>query len=237
MPPQPLLKVCSAATVELSPQRVIERPQVAAWIAECIACWSIVETHTSRLFTLLLDVNVEAGMELYNQFGGASLKENVIKALARSKLHRKDFEIIDALLKVINSHQKTRDKIAHWYWGISDQVPDGLVLIDPRELLIRSARLREKALTRKKGERMTYDFGIPLDKMYVYRIKDLRADAAAFSDLAILIIKCHGLCYLRGGPALFRLRRELSKDDHLSSRLPHSRGNQGTRSTQPKPPR
>jgi hypothetical protein len=222
MPPQPLLKVCSNATVELSLQRVIERPQVAAWIAECIACWSIVEYETSRLFTLLLDVNVEAGMELYNQFGGASLKESGIKALARSKLHRKDFEIIEALLKAINSHEKTRNKIAHWYWGISDQVPDGLVLIDPKELLILSARIRDKAINRKKGERTKYDFGIPLDNMYAYRIKDLRLDAAAFSDLAILIKKCHGLCYLRSGPALFRLRRALSQDDRLMSLLSRS---------------
>lgn len=215
MPPQPLLTVCSNATVELSPQRIIERPQVAAWVGECIACWSIVEHETSRLFTLLLDVNVEAGMELYNQFGGASLKENGIKALARSKLQRPDYEIIDALLKMIKSQEKTRNKIAHWYWGVSDQVPDGLVLVDPRELLILSARTRDKSLRRKKGERTKYDFGIPRDKFYVYRVKDLQADAAAFSDLAILIQRCHALCYLRVGPALYRLRRELSIDGRL----------------------
>jgi len=219
MPPQPILKICPDAGLSFTPERVIERPEVAAWIAQCIACWSWVETQMSRLFTLLLGVNVEAGMELYNSFGGASLKENGLKILARSKLETTDYRIIDALLKVVDSHQKTRDKMAHWYWGISDQIQDGLVLIDPKDILIRAARLMDKE---RSGKRATIeDFRFPLDRIYVYRIKDLEADAKAFIELASLVNRCHGLCFLRGQP-LVRRRDELSKDGRLAQWLSRS---------------
>lgn len=216
MPPQPLLKICPEAGISFTPERVIERPEVAAWIGQCITCWSWVETQTSRLFTLLLGLNIEAGTELYNSFPGASLKENGIKILARSKLGPAHYQIIDALLKVVNSHQKIRDKIAHWYWGISDQITDGLILVDPKDILIQDARVKDKAL---RSEFPTADdYRIPLDRVYVYRTKDLQVDVKAFIELAALVTKCHGLCRLQGN-RLWQLRDELLTDDRLASRL------------------
>ncbi|HLH12435.1 MAG TPA: hypothetical protein VKV77_11230 [Methylovirgula sp.] len=202
--------------MSFTPERTIERPEVASWIAQCITCWSWVETQTSRLFSLLLGLNIEAGVELYNSFGGASLKENAIKVLARSKLAPAHYQLIDALLKVINSHQKTRDKIAHWYWGISDQIQDGLVLVDPKDILIRDARIADKQL---RSEQLTADdYRITLEHIYIYRVRDLQADAKTFIELAALVNKCHGLCRLTGN-RLWQLRDELSRDARLVERL------------------
>jgi len=145
---------------------------------------------------MLLGINIEAGMELYNSFGGVSLKENSIKVLARAKLGPAHYEIIDALLKVINSHQKTRDKIDHWYWGISDQIADGLVLVDPKDILIRDARVMDKFL--RSQQPTAEDHRMPLDRIYVYRVKDLQADARDFIELAKLVNKCQGLCVSKG---------------------------------------
>jgi hypothetical protein len=217
MPPQPLLKICPDAGISFTPESVIERPEVAAWIGQCIACWSWVETQTSRLFTHLLDLNVEDGVELYNSFGGASLKENGIKILARSKLPRRSFEIIEALLKVINSHQKTRDKISHWYWGISDQIRDGLVLIDPKQILIRDARIRDM---RANGKRpAASDYRYPPELIRVYRVQDLQVDAKSFIELAQLVNKCARLCFKMESQQLSQLHDELSNDGRLAARL------------------
>jgi hypothetical protein len=231
MPPQPLLKICSDAiisftpernreTILFPPERVMERPAVAAHIAQCIVCWSLVEIETSRLFTRLfgLGPDFEAGVELYNQFGGASLKENAIKVLARSGRGRACYEIIDALLKVINSQQKTRDKIAHWCWGISDQIPDGLVLVDPKDILLHEARMAQKYL---RGDELpsVEERQLPLDIVYVYRVADLQADARAFVELAALVKKCHGLCTTSHDQRFWQLRDELLRDDRLASRL------------------
>jgi hypothetical protein len=219
MPPQPIKFIKPDAGISFTPESTIERPEVGAWIAQCIACYSWVETQTSRLFSALLRLNVEAGIELYNELGGASLKENGLKILARSRLAPPDYAIIEALLKVIQSHQKIRDKIAHWYWGKSDQIEDGLVLIDPKYILIHRARLAD---IRNEGKRPTYeDYRYPLDKIYVYRVQDLQVDAKAFIDLALLVNKCHGLCALQG-PELVQLRDELSKDGRIAERLGRS---------------
>jgi hypothetical protein len=136
--------------------------------------------------------------------------------LARSRLAPPDFAIIDALLKVIQSNQKTRDKIAHWYWGKSDQIEDGLVLIDPKYILIHDARLAD--MWRAGTHPSNADYRYPVDKIYVYRIKDLQVDAKAFCDLALLVNKCHGLC-VRQGVDLQELREELSKDGRIAERL------------------
>jgi hypothetical protein len=216
MPPQPFLKICPDASVSFTPGRVIERPEVAAWIAQCITCWSLVETETSRLFTLFLGLNVEAGTALYNSFGAASLKENGIKTLARSKLPGGCYELIDALLKVIASHRKIRDKLAHWYWGISDEISDGLVLIDPKDILVREAFILDKLW--RADQPTKEDQQYPLASIYVYRIKDLKVDADAFMQLAELVKKCHGLCFRRGN-RLWQLRAELLRDGRLAERL------------------
>jgi hypothetical protein len=113
MPPQPLRLIRPDAGLLFAPEATIERPEVGAWIAQCIACWSWVETQTSRLLVQLAAINVQDGVELYNDMRGASLKESSIRILARARLPKSDFSIIDALLQVIRSNQKTRDKIAH----------------------------------------------------------------------------------------------------------------------------
>lgn len=51
------------------------------------------------------------------------------------------YAVLEALLKVTGAQQKTRDKYAHWYWGTCEELLDGLVLVDPRHLMQRRARL------------------------------------------------------------------------------------------------
>jgi hypothetical protein len=224
MPPRPESpKTFRSAAVSFKIGRAIERPEVAAWIGQCVTCWAQVEAQASRLFTLLSGLNAEAGVALYNSFTGASLKENSIKVLARSGLARKDYELIDALLRVVRSHQNTRDKIAHWYWLFSDQIPDGLVLIDPKGILTRDARLLDlrRAISRGRRRIPIDALRFPKDRMYVYRVKDLKADADVFVRLAQLVNRCHGLCRLKG-KALAQRRAELSRDGLLAPQLARS---------------
>jgi hypothetical protein len=216
MPPQPISKIAPKARISFNPYWFLERPEVAAGIGQCIMRWATVETQVSHIFTVLAGLNSEAGVELYNAFGGASLKDNSIKVLARSRLEPSDCKIIEALLKVVQSHQKIRDKIAHWYWGMSDDIPDGLILIDPKYLLARHARFLD---FRKKGQVPL--FSIDLEKIYVYRVSDLEVDANAFMQVAELVRRCYLLCS-RTGEKLVALRDELSKHDLLAPLLVRS---------------
>jgi hypothetical protein len=216
MPPQPLSRIRPDAGISFCPELTFQRPEVAVWMAQCIAVWSWVERQMSRMFVTLFGINVEAGVELHNSFGGAGLKVNAFEILARSRLSPDDYKILDALLDVVDSHAKTRNKIAHWYWGYSDQIDDGLVLIDPKHILIQTARVAD---IQNAGARPTADdIRYPLDKIYVYRTSDLKHDAESFISLALLVNKCHGLC-ARKGPELVSLCEELSKDSRLAQRL------------------
>ena len=63
---------------------------------------------------------------------------------------RADFEI--------GSNQKARDKLAHHIWGISPNLPDALLLVDPKAVVTSA---------------------INYDEVYVYRENDLQSIIAA----------------------------------------------------------
>ena len=219
MPPQPVRRVLPEIGYEFSPELMFRRPEVATWIAQCIGCWSWVETQRGRLLAYLVGINVQDGIELYNNFRSASSKDASFKILARARLQTDDFKIFDALLQVIATHEKTRNKLAHWFWGYSSDIEDGLILMDPREILRHQAAMQD--FNNKHGpsgrvpmELIKYN----LDHIYVWRVDDLKRDAESFTSLAGLIVRCGGLIGLKG-EELTRRRDELSKDARIAERL------------------
>lgn len=215
MPPQPLTRIASGIGIAFSLELVRERPEVAAKIGEAIACYSWVETQVSRLFVDLAGLNTVAATELFNAFDSARLKINAIKILAMTNLDKDTFVVIERLIKTVQSHQKIRDKLAHWYWAYSEQILDGLILVDSRYMVARHANLMEiQRITQKTPP--LQDMIIPHDVLYVYRVSDLNVDIQAFVSLAQLVNKCRNLCFVKD-EALAQLRRELLSDARLGT--------------------
>jgi len=63
-----------------------------------------------------------------------SAKSTAISILAERKLDADQLKLLRAIIKVAKSAQKERDKLAHWVWGTSTNLPDALLLSDPRNL-------------------------------------------------------------------------------------------------------
>ena len=187
MPIHPILSLYSDPTIRLDTQAVMQRPEAAAWVMQCIANWSWVESATSTLFVNLLGTNLPAGAALYSDMTSALAKDRALRSVALAALASEGYAVLEALLKATASRQKTRDKYAHWYWGICEEMSDGLVLVDPRNLMRRRARLLD-----------AYDRGrpkIPPDlypdatMIYAARVSDLKLDAADFSECAKLVFE------------------------------------------------
>lgn len=179
---QPILKVVTKPTVHLDPERVVERPEAAAQVTHCIAAFSRVETTMSSLFVNLLNTNIAAGADLYRDMQTASAKEAALSSLAASALSAQELPAFHSLLKVVKAARKTRDKYAHWYWGICDQVDDGLALIDPRYLMTYRASILDK---RSRG--IMSGANLDLSEVYLVRVKGLAADAAHFKQVNNLV--------------------------------------------------
>src|SRR5436190_17367968 len=65
MPIHPILSLHDKPNIRLDPNAMIERPEVAAWIGQCIAIWSWVESNIGHMFVNLLGTNLTTGAELY----------------------------------------------------------------------------------------------------------------------------------------------------------------------------
>jgi hypothetical protein len=182
MPIRPILTIEKNPTVRLDPQKVTQRQETAAWIAQCIANWSWVESAIGGLFVNLLGTNLTTGAALYNDITSSLTKDRALRSVALTALKEKEYRLLEAILKLKDSHQRTRDKLAHWYWGVCAEISDGLVLVDPRYLMQYRAGIIDLIDKRK-----FYGAEMDREKLYVVRTKDLQADAHGFAALVKIV--------------------------------------------------
>lgn len=190
-------------------------------MAECIAKWSVVDTHLGYLFISLLRSNEGLGAALYGDFESAKAKSNAIKALAVASLSADENDLISRLLKHVSSQQKTRDKLAHWLIGTSEDLPDSLILVNPKSAWAalgetqqywrEAPHLLENKLTGKT---------VPEDEVYAYDLNSLRSDRDGFFKLSILLTKF--IKMVSSDPenqTRHQLYAELNQDARLAKRI------------------
>ena len=136
--PQPLstlknLGIVSIGNVGDRPLR--QRPELALLVAEVIASWSNVESFHLNLFMNLLGGPGEKAADIYLALEARSSKSDAIRAAAKS-LPEPHENLLLAILAISKSHQKARDKIAHWTWGVCTGIPDALLLASPKDMII-----------------------------------------------------------------------------------------------------
>ncbi|MCA0029134.1 hypothetical protein LB562_32330 [Mesorhizobium sp. B263B1A] len=120
---------------------VNSNPTLAPYAMEVIAAFSGVEQNMLRIFLRLAGGNETDATTMYMALDGDGPKTAVFKALAKQKLEAAALEMFNALLKKVGSVRKERNKIAHWSWGFSPNLPDDLLLMDSRCLTIASDKI------------------------------------------------------------------------------------------------
>ncbi len=136
--PQPLSRIKPNASVYIGnvgdyPLR--RHPDLAVLAMECIRSWSDVENFMLHLYVELMGGNASLIAKTYLNLRGASNKQQLLVAAAEASLDDKLKPLFKAIFSRISTHEKDRDKIAHWTWGDSPQLPDALLLMDPRAKL------------------------------------------------------------------------------------------------------
>lgn len=172
------------------------------------------ESTTGNLFSNLLGTNLPVGAALYNDMTSALAKDRALRSVALAALTAEEYALQEALLKFKDGHQRTRDKYAHWYWGICAEITDGLAVVDPRYLLQYRANLLD---LHDKGQRV----GAEIDraKVYITRVKDLKSDARDFADLAKLVFSFANLVAEKNPAKREQRQLELSSDARIQSVL------------------
>ena len=219
MSPQPIKSLIANPSINLVPEQVaIERPQVAAWIAQGIPNWSWIDTQIANLFIFLLGSNIRLGAELYANFESDRVKENTLRNVALAALSSDELPVFDALLRLVREQRAGRNKLAHWYWGVCTELKDGAVAVRPQYIL----RHRANLLGWTPDQSIDAGLAIDLDEVYAFRIGQLKADAKAFSEIAVLVHKFSNAVQIAEPAARAQLFRALVQDARLAEVLNRS---------------
>lgn len=164
---QPLSRVRPDAPVAFDqPTTMVSQPQIAILIAQCIAEWSETELALGLFLAYLLGADTPAAVSMYSAVDNRAAQLRMIEAAAERKLPPAHHEIFQALmLSVIRPAMRERDRLAHWCWASTPEIPDALLIVNPQENLWQRSQL---------GGEMQPDFDpMKRDHMYVVKQADL----------------------------------------------------------------
>jgi len=135
--PQPLSRAMPNADVVLGiagDRPLLRHPQLAALAIEAIASWSNVEDFMLNMFVELLGGNESLATNIFLSLENQSAKNAAIYAAVNTVLKEKQdaLEVFKAIMAISKTNEKSRNKLVHWTWGDSPNIPDGLLLIDPK---------------------------------------------------------------------------------------------------------
>ena len=167
---QPLSRVKpNAVTLWGMHDTMAKRPKLAVMIAHCITQWSEVEIHLGALLTIILHANEKAAMAMYAGVENRAAQLRLIDAAAEASLPTEHYSVISMLLTtIVRPATKERDRLAHWVWGYTDELPDALLIAEPEHTL---KSLMEVLNNQHKSPGK--DVPVNFDKIHVVREGDL----------------------------------------------------------------
>lgn len=132
--PQPLSKVVPNANVLIGnagDRPLARHPELAVLAIEALASWSNVENFLLHLFIQLFGGQGSLAADIYLDFDNQNAKSRAIATAAKT-LDKNKQKLLQAILDLAKTNQILRDKLAHHTWGDSSDLPDALLLVDPK---------------------------------------------------------------------------------------------------------
>jgi hypothetical protein len=160
------------------PDTMRRRPEVAAKVAESISEFSNLETMLPVLLAFMLSATPETALAMWGSLENRAAQLRLLDSAAKEQLDSERYDCWSVLLlKFVRSTMKERDRLAHWSWGYSIDLPDVLLLADPLE--------KAKAQWRSTSPPTLAQFD--RSKIYVVTIADLDRAIGRIDDAAELM--------------------------------------------------
>lgn len=108
------------------------RPALAVKIAECIAEYAEVEFTLGSALGALLKSEAKTGLAMFVRANSRTAQKMMVSLAAEEVLEPDHLTIFSIIMsKAVAPAMGDRDKLAHWCWGYSPDLPDALLLMDP----------------------------------------------------------------------------------------------------------
>ena len=132
MPKQPLHKNYDhVSPIFIGPQTFEKRPKLAVYVAQIIAGWAQVDLTLATVLARYARRNIEQSIDMYLSIEGFALQAKMLDAAAKTALTRDNYLLYKATMRFIKLNYDIRNELAHWGWGITDTIPDALIIFEP----------------------------------------------------------------------------------------------------------
>jgi len=155
---QPLSRVKPGAVIHLGDTQATMNhcPSIATKIAQCIAEYSEIEFSLAAVLAVILSGEQRAAIALYVGASSRTAQLAMIQSAADCSLDQDRLDILTIILnRCILPAMKERDRLAHWSWAHSEELPGKLILIDPTHktvaVLDQFLSLKQSSLDRGKA--------------------------------------------------------------------------------------
>lgn len=215
MAPQPLRSIRKKPlTVRMGGDPLLKRPEMAAELGRAIAQWSLVETLLGDMLSTMLSADPKPALAMFSAIVSTTAQRSALEAVASSVLEHDDARNFRAIMRIFSRVGAERNKLAHWVFGIADELPDALLLLEPKHWRAGTAATitainAGRASIHKERAKPVWD------NAYVYK----KADIADISDramsLARIISLFQGSIDPHVSPDLRDARRRELPSEHL----------------------
>jgi len=184
----------------------------------------------------MLGANPGPAAAIYSSLISPAAQKDAFRALAAIALSSDDEkDIFEAILAVFDTAIKPRNKIAHWIWGFSGNIPDGVLLGKPDALARFTVAIKDWTDTiRQAGQPRPPMPDFPRDDIFVWYAQDFREASEQIQKLTSLVSGFNQLLTNppanKGGTLLQQLLSEPQIQKVVSQRR---RDRQDEKATQP----
>jgi hypothetical protein len=213
--PQPLSSIPSATKITLglgegTPSQM--RPELAESALNIIVEWSLLESGVNGLFVKLLGTkNTVAAAAIFSSIRSQAGQRDAFQAVAASVLEndQERQDLLVAILEVCNKAAKTRNRIAHWIWGFSANLPDAVLLADPTAITTHEAKANEWIAAPMGSKRGAHP-DIDRRRIYAYTASDFAEALQRIQRARLLVAGVRRVMppAITDAPALLRLSAE-----------------------------
>ena len=109
-----------------------EQPELGALVANVIAGWSATEAYLGMVFGSLIGASEPTTMNMYAAFRSFDTQRTLLETAARDLLSQRYADILEVTLTVLGRAARIRHQFAHGIWGASPDIPDALLLAEPK---------------------------------------------------------------------------------------------------------
>ncbi|MFC5066863.1 hypothetical protein [Flaviflagellibacter deserti] len=130
--PNPLSRMRPNANLVISADVLNDRPQLAALMLACISAWAHLESYLiGAVVDWIGEDAEEAVYALVNARSSKAQKELILER-CRKVLAADQLEILEAIIEASDATAKSRNRLAHWVPAICPELPDHILLCDPK---------------------------------------------------------------------------------------------------------